>query len=32
MKVKNEDYAKKGGMVKELGFQIVTLKWSRGWV
>ena len=24
MKVKNEDYAKMGGMVKELGCQIVT--------
>ena len=24
MKVKNEDYAKLGGLVKELGFQIVT--------
>ena len=26
MKVKNEDYAKMGGMVKELGCHIVTLK------
>ena len=31
-KYENEDIAKQRGLVKELGFQIVTLKWSRGWV
>ena len=28
MKVKNEDYAKLGGLVKELGCQIVTQNWT----
>ena len=28
----NEGSANLGGLVKELGFQIVTLKWSLVWV
>ena len=31
-KYKNEGNAKLGGLVKELGFLFVTLKWSREWV
>ena len=31
-KYENEGNAKLGGLVKELGFLFVTLKWSREWV